>query len=157
MRMLAFAAFVAAGVFSFLTHDGLSRRIFFLHEDYADLHYTDVDGIAVRAGVLLAGFVLTLAFVSLTGWTRRWLAQAGAASLAIYLLHPLFLYPGRENGYSTAIGEGAWMGLMAVAAVGFAFLASRPIVIRVTRPLMDLNWWMSLVRERRARAKGAAS
>ncbi|WP_084129287.1 acyltransferase family protein [Demequina sp. NBRC 110055] len=141
VRMLAFAAFVAAGVFSFITEDQVSRRIFFLHEDYADLHYSDVDGIVVRAGVLLAGFALTLAFVSLTGWSRRWLAQAGVASLAIYLLHPLVLYPGREHGYSTVIGEGAWLLIMVLAAPLFAYAVSRPAVIRVTRPLMDSTWW----------------
>ncbi len=152
VRMAAFAAFTGALVFAFITQDGVSRRIFFLHEDYADLDYTDVDGILVRAGVLLAGFVLTLAFVSLTGWSRRWLAQAGAASLVIYLVHPLFLYPGREHGYTTALSEGTWLLLLTLAVPLFAFLVSRPAVIAATRPLMDLAWW----RERRTAAHHAA-
>ncbi|WP_084101039.1 acyltransferase family protein [Demequina sp. NBRC 110051] len=142
VRLVAFAAFVAAGVYAFITEDHVSRRIFFLHEDYADLDYSDTDGILVRAGVLAAGFILTLAFVSLTGWTRGWLAQAGAASLVIYLLHPLVLYPGREYGYSTVIGEGAWLLIMTIAAPLFAYAVSRPAVIRATRPLMDYRFWV---------------
>lgn len=151
VRMVAFAAFVAAGVYAFISEDRVSRRIFFLHEDYADLDYSDVDGVVVRAGVLLTGLALTVAFVSLTGWTRRWLAQAGAASLAIYLLHPLFLYPGHEHGYSTVIGEGFWILLMTLAAPLFAYLVSRPAVVNATRPLMDYRFWAGVVERRRAR------
>lgn len=140
-RVLALGAFAFAGLVALVTEPLLSRTVYYMHEDYADVDLTNTQGLIVRAGVLLGGLVLTVAFMSLTGWTATWLAGIGAASLVVYLLHPIALYPIKGLGYSEALPELAWLAIIAAGTVGFGLIVTLPTWVRATRPLMDYRWW----------------
>ena len=140
-RLAAVGAFAVAGVIAFLTESRVSRTVYYFHEDYADLDVTNAQGLFLRAGILGMGLMLTLAFVALTGWSSKALARIGAASLIVYLLHPIALYPIKGVGYSDALPELAWLGIIAAGTVLFALVVTLPASVRATRPLMDYRWW----------------
>ncbi|WP_062131827.1 acyltransferase family protein [Demequina aestuarii] len=141
IRIASAALFAGAWVLAYLTEPILNRGVFFLHEDYGDLDFTFIEGAALRAAVLATGGLLTLALVSLTGWSSRVAARIGAGSLVVYLLHPFALYPIRDDGYGAALPEAAWLALIAIATVAFAWAVSHRVVARATAPLMDHRWW----------------
>ncbi|WP_062069780.1 acyltransferase family protein [Demequina sediminicola] len=146
MRVLAVAALAGALVWSWFSEDTVIRSIFFLSESYADIGQTNGEGMAQRAAVLVAGAVLTLAILALSGGSNTVVASIGAATLPVYLLHPLVLYPAHLDGYGVDWPESLMLlGLMAFAA-GFSYVVSRPAVVRATRPLMDYMFWRDLVR-----------
>ncbi|MDN4480949.1 acyltransferase family protein [Demequina muriae] len=141
IRVASAALFAGALALAYVTKPTLSRGVFFLHEDYGDLDFAFLEGAALRAAVLATGGLLTLALVSLTGWSSRVVARIGVGSLVVYLLHPFALYPTRVDGYSTALPEAAWLVLIAAATLVFAWLVSHRVVVRATKPLMDHRWW----------------
>lgn len=140
-RVAAVGAFVVGAAVAFVTESRISRVVYYMHEDYADLGVTNAQGLLLRTGVLIGGIVLTLAFVSLTGWTSKVLARIGAASLVVYMLHPIALYPIRRVGFSDAVPELAWLAIIAAGTVMFAVVVTLPVSVRATRPLMDYRWW----------------
>lgn len=140
-RVAGVTAFALAGVIAFLTEPHVSRTVYYFHEDYLDIDVAPAPGLVLRSGVLLGGLVLTVAFMSLTGWTAAWLARIGAVSLVVYLLHPIALYPIRRVGFSEAVPELAWLGIIAAGTVLFGWLVTLPALVRATRPLMDYRWW----------------
>ncbi|WP_084104980.1 acyltransferase family protein [Demequina sp. NBRC 110056] len=119
----------------------VNRELFFLSGSYEDLGLTNAAGIVQRAGVLVVGGLLTLAVLSLSGRASRTLAGIGAATLPVYLLHPLVLYPSHERGFPAGVPEALLLPALVVGSVAFAWLASRPRTVAAIRPLTDLRWW----------------
>ncbi|MFW7413726.1 acyltransferase family protein [Demequina sp. SO4-18] len=141
VRVVAIGLFVAAMAFAVLTESNVRLGVFYLDDGYASLDQGLGEGLAVRAGVLAGGMVLTLALVSLTGWSLPRLARIGTASLVVYLLHPFALYPMRDGVYSAVIPEWAWLVVIASGSLLFAWVVSLRPVVQATRPLMDSRWW----------------
>lgn len=140
-RVAGVTAFALAGVIAFMTEPHVSRTVYYFHENYVDIDVAPAPGLALRGAVLAMGLMLTLAFVALTGWSSTVLARIGAASLVVYLLHPIALYPIKDVGYSDVLPELAWLAVIAAGTVLFALAVTTPAVVRVTRPLMDYRWW----------------
>jgi fucose 4-O-acetylase-like acetyltransferase len=102
---------------------------------FADLGVSNVTGVVMRMGMLLAGATLVAAFLTVVPARRMWFTRLGSATMYAYLLH----------GFGTKLMETqgwyrpAWLhtpfGVVVAmaAAAGFAvFLMSAP-VRRITR------------------------
>ncbi len=146
MRVAAVAALAAALVWSWMSEQTVIRSIFFMSESYEDIGQYNGEGMLQRTGVLIAGALLTLALLSLSGGSNRMLASVGAATLPVYLLHPLVLYPAHLDDYSIGWPESIMIVALVVFSVVFSYVASRPFVVRLTRPIMDYTFWRDLVR-----------
>ncbi|MFW2513064.1 acyltransferase family protein [Demequina sp. SO4-13] len=146
VRVAAATALAVAFAWSWRTQEDLNRSTLFLSSGYEDLGVWEPLGLAQRALVLAIGGALTVSVLSLTGLAKPWLASVGAATLPVYLLHPLVLYPSRVHGLPDVMPEAAWLGVLAVGALGFAWLVTRGTAIRLSRPLMDARWWERRVR-----------
>ncbi len=146
MRLAAVTLLGLALVWSWLSEETVIRSIFFMSESYEDIGQYNAEGMLQRGGVLVAGAVLTLAVLSLSGGTNRILASIGAATLPVYLLHPLVLYPAHLDDYRIGWSESVMIVVLIAFSVVFSWAASRPIVVKATRPLMDYAFWKELVR-----------
>lgn len=140
-RVAAVVALSAAAAWAWALGSSVPREAFFLSTSYGDMEITTAAGIVQRAGVLAAGAVLTLAVLALSGPVQRTLAAIGVASLPVYLLHPLVLYPSHVHGFPAWLDPTVALVVLVAGSAGFAWAVSRPAVVAATRPLMDLRWW----------------
>ena len=124
------------------------RGILFLSDSYQVFGLTNAAGIVQRAAILAVGGLLAMALLSFSGLTSRRLAAIGAATLPVYLLHPILLYPAHLDGYPAALSGPAMLPVIAVAAALFAWAVTQPRVVAWTRPLTDLRWWTDRRRTR---------
>ncbi|WP_084038331.1 acyltransferase family protein [Demequina sp. NBRC 110053] len=148
MRAAAALSFVVAFAWSWSSHADVDRSALFLSSSYGDLGVIDAAGIAQRAGVLAVGGLLTVALMAFSGPVSGRLASVGAATLSVYLLHPLVLMPSHERGFPEGWSEAVLLPALIVGSITFAWLASRPRVVAATRPLMDLRWWRERLGQR---------
>lgn len=146
VRFAALAAFAGAFVWSWFTEDEVSRRIFFLHVGYEDLGHPEWYGMIVRFLVITVGGLLALGLLSWMSSSYKLMTGIGAATLPVYLLHPLFLYPGREDGYHFPFDDTMALVVLALASCLFAYVFSRPFMVALVRPFMDYTFWRDLGR-----------
>lgn len=113
------------------------RRFLLYDAPYADFGYDQPWAGAIRLGVMLLAFTLTVCFLLLMPRRRTWFTPFGAATLYIYLLHAIVLYPLRESG--ALDGPKPWWVLpaMIIASVALSIVLSQPIVRRLARPLVE--------------------
>lgn len=148
VRIAGGIALGAALVWSWASSPTFDRGILFLSDSYQVFGFTNAEGILVRAAVLAAGGVLTLALLSFTGAASGRLGAIGALTLPVYLLHPLLLYPAHLDGYPDALSGAVMLPVLALASALFAWAVTRPRVVAWTRPLTELGWWTERWRAR---------
>ena len=148
VRIAAAIALAGALVWSWASSPTFDRGILFLSDSYQVFGLTNAAGIVQRAAILAIGGLLALALLSFSGPTSRRLAAIGAATLPVYLLHPLLLYPAHLDGYPAALSGPVMLPVLALASALFAWAVTQPRVVAWTRPLTDLRWWTDRSRER---------
>jgi len=136
------AALLGAGVWAYENRGSVNRRAWWFSQPYEALGETNADGAKQRLVILVVAAVLTLAVLTVTMRLGGTLAVIGMATLQIYVLHPLLLYPWHLNGAPEWMGT-RWGLVVTLAGVcAFAWLVSRPVVVRAMRPLLDYHWWV---------------
>ncbi|TXL58037.1 acyltransferase family protein [Aeromicrobium terrae] len=113
--------------------------------DESPLGATPVEGITQRAELLVVGFVLTFAALSLVPKSKSWTTALGGRTFYCYLLHGYVIlilnlkYDVFED--LTEYGAGAAV-LVILGAVVLANLLMTPIVAKVFRPVFEprLTW-----------------
>ncbi|GIG55324.1 acyltransferase family protein [Demequina activiva] len=148
VRIAAAIALAGALVWSWVSSPTFDRSVLFLTDSYQVFGLTNAAGIVQRAAVLALGGALALALLSFSGPQSRRLAVIGAATLPVYLLHPLLLYPAHLHGYPEALSGPVMLPVLALASALFAWAVTQPRVVAWTRPLMDLRWWRDRARSR---------
>lgn len=113
------------------------RRFLGYDSPYAAFGYDQPWAGAIRLGLILLAFALTVSFLLLMPRRRTWFTPLGAATLYIYLLHTFFLYPLREGGVLD--GPKPWWVLpgMIIVSVALSIVLSQPVVSRLARPLVE--------------------
>lgn len=107
---------------------------------YAEMDTGVVEGMLLRAGLLLVAGVMALAFLSLVPRQGSWFSRLGAATLVVYLFHGFAVKAGEyAGGLGWAQGGLAWVGLVVAAALGvvLAFALAAPPVSRRLNVLVD--------------------
>ncbi|MFY1678122.1 acyltransferase family protein [Streptomyces sp. WMMC905] len=97
----------------------------------------------IRAGVLLCGTVIALAFVRAVPRRRLpWVTYLGAGGLYVYVLHPLVLRPVLRWWGMDWVGPWWEQGLVVVLAVALSMLLASAPVRRLARPVVQprLPW-----------------
>ncbi len=95
-------------------------------------------GLLVRASLLLAAAVLTLAVLIVVPRGHGVATEWGTRTLAVYLLHGPIIYALRESGAVAAISGLGWPGVLVLIAIGaaVAVVLSGAWVSRLARPLI---------------------
>lgn len=139
------AVLLAAGLaLSFLMHDEFSATLLFMREGYEDVGLTGVQGLIVRAAVLLAGTAATLALLVITPKDRYWWTAIGRRSLTVYLLHGAILRPFKGGEFLESITDPLPTMLAVLAAIALTILLSRAWVVHSTRWLTNppIGHWL---------------
>ena len=140
-RIVAMVLLVASAVWIVLHEGSLNRGSLVFSQSHTALGFTSLHAMMVRALVLAIGAVLGLSVVVLSMRVMPVLAGIGVASLTVYLLHAIVLFPWHLNGAPDDFA-GTWAVLVAaVGSAALAWLLSRPPVVAFTRPIMDLRFW----------------
>ncbi|MFT4298982.1 MAG: acyltransferase family protein [Aeromicrobium sp.] len=119
---------------------------------YSDLETSFAEGIAIRAGLLALGLLMTLAALSLVPRGRSWTTGQGERTFYCYLLHG-FVIVWLDRHYHLWVrlepyGAPAVLGLIVSAVVLANLLMTRPVA-RLFRPVFEpkLTWMFRDIRE----------
>ncbi|EFQ81860.1 acyltransferase [Aeromicrobium marinum DSM 15272] len=112
---------------------------------YADLDAGPVEGVLMRAALILVGLALTAAALSLVPWGRSWTTAQGERTFYCYLLHG-FVIIGLDRQFDLwariePYGAPAVLGCMVAGAVLANLLMTAPVA-RTFRPVFEprLTW-----------------
>jgi len=141
----------AGALWAIAAHGDARRTWWFFSHPPLDLQMTSLEAMTLRATLIVTGAVLGLALLSIVMRSMPVLPSIGAASLVVYLLHGIVLFSWHIHGAPADLTAPIFVPLGLGASAVFAWLVSRPPVVRATRPLMDITWWSGLVSRRRER------
>ncbi|MGI5204914.1 acyltransferase family protein [Spirillospora sp. CA-108201] len=129
--VLLAAAFAGA----YLTQDRMNARWLNWDTANADLGVDELAGTLMRAGLLLAGTVLILAFLAVTPSRRTWYSDLGAATIYGYLLHGFLTRLFTFEGWHKLAWFDTIPGVLSVVLACFVLVTvlSTSPVRRVTR------------------------
>ncbi len=93
-------------------------------------HVDDLQGVALRLGVMAIGLVATFAVISLVPRQRHWFTPLGAATLVVYLFHGFVVRTVDHLGYPEwAADQEDWVILLSCGgAVVVAAVLAHPVV-----------------------------
>lgn len=134
VQAVAVSLLAAAFVTSAFLDGRMRAEWLYWRSGYAELGMTFTEGVAVRAGLLLAAGVLALSFLSLVPRRGGWFARLGAATLVVYLFHGFFVKGAEYAGTFDWASQHPWLGLLATstaAAVLAVALAAPPVARRL--------------------------
>lgn len=137
------ALLLAAAAWAVVVVGEQSIRPFHMARSYDRLGMETVEGLVARAVILAASAVLVLAVISLSYRSLPVLDSIGRGTLTVYLLHPIVLLPWYVAGDGIGVTGLVAAAVGALGALGFAYLASRPVVATALAPLTDFTWWSS--------------
>jgi fucose 4-O-acetylase-like acetyltransferase len=131
VRKVAILVFVAIAVAT-TWMDQLVGTTDWLYDSYGyhDLGVSDVRGVVLRGGLLVAGLAGAVAFLALVPRVRGWFTAMGAATLVVYLFHGFVIKSAEYAGYMGWADRHLYaaFGLTTVLAAGLALLlAWRPV------------------------------
>lgn len=112
---------------------------------YEELQVSPLLGIAIRAALLAAGVLLSLAVLSLVPWRRSWTSPMGERTLYCYLLHGFVVIAVAKglHVFDHLLPWGGWAIVVTVLAASLLAVAlMTPPVKMVFRPLFEpkLKW-----------------
>ncbi|MCW2897920.1 MAG: acyltransferase 3 [Streptosporangiaceae bacterium] len=131
VRLAAVLVAVAAAVAAVLAEPHVSPE--WIHYRYPDAQFGVSPPVllAARCAVLLCGFAMTAAFLSLVPTRRTWFTMLGTASMYVYLLHGFVVLGALYAGWYTwvnRLGTLGGLGVLTVLGVLLALVtASRPV------------------------------
>jgi fucose 4-O-acetylase-like acetyltransferase len=146
-RPWAGAAVLVASAFALVAMPmPLERRWWYFSSSYARMDQSILEGMAIRAAILLVAAILVAAVISVAYRHIPLMASIGAATLTVYLGHTVALYYIHVEGWPAD-----WAGTVPVlvtltAGAVLAWVLSRQWVVRATRPLMSPAWWSKSTR-----------
>lgn len=129
-RMAAMAAFALAFALAAGIEASIGTEWLYWRSSYAETHATFVQGVALRAVLLVVAGALALSFCALLPRRRGWFTVMGSASLVVYLCHGFVVKGVSYTGFPAWAGEnpGAGLLLATLVAVPVALaLAWRPV------------------------------
>jgi len=94
-----------------------------------------------RAVVLVIAATLALCVISLAMRNIAILARIGVATLTVYLLHAVVLFPWHLDGAPAWLTGIRGVALAFALSAVLAWILASPPVVAATRPLMDIRWW----------------
>ena len=119
-RAIAVATLVAGLVSVAMMQDDFDYEWIYWRADYATLEVSTIGGFVGRGLMLLVGFALTAAFLTLVPRRRTWFTPLGAGTLYAYLLHGFFVKAFTAAGWDERV-DSRWAVLaITVAAVVLA-------------------------------------
>lgn len=127
--VLGVAVLVSAGI-----EDSIGTEWLYWRSSYAETHATFLEGVALRALLLVVAGAVALSFLALVPRRRTWLTALGPASLVVYLCHGFVVKGASYTGFPDWAGQHTVPALVvtsAAAAVVAVLLASPPLA----RPL----------------------
>jgi fucose 4-O-acetylase-like acetyltransferase len=113
------------------------RQFLLYNEAYPAFGYDQLWAGGIRLGLMLLAFALVVAFLVLIPRRRTWFTSYGAATMYIYLLHSLVLFPLRESGVLGGPQPGWVLPAMIVLSVLISVALSQRILHTVFRPLIE--------------------
>jgi fucose 4-O-acetylase-like acetyltransferase len=114
------------------------RYWFFYDESYLGLGEDQWWAGLVRLALILLAVLLSAAFLVLIPKSQTWMTGLGQATMYIYLLHSVVLYPIRETGIlSDEHSSAMWLAGMVLACVSISIALASPFVRRLFRPLIE--------------------
>ena len=113
------------------------RRFLLYNEAYATFEYSEFWAGGIRLAVMLLAFALIVAFLLLIPRRTTWFTAGGAATMYIYLLHTVVLYPLREMGVLDGPQPGWVLPGMIALSVAISIVLSMSVVRRLFRPLVE--------------------
>jgi fucose 4-O-acetylase-like acetyltransferase len=140
-RALAIALFVAAGVILFANigfwRGSLIRRFLLYDESYASFGYHEWWAGAIRLATLAVGMLLTVALLALVPRRRVFFTAWGEATMYIYLLHTLFLYPLRQFHVLDDHTSPLWLVAMVLFSIAISVLLSQRFIRTIFHPVIE--------------------
>lgn len=126
------AALLAA---AYLTQDRMNARWLNWDTSNGDLGVDELTGTVMRAGLLLTGTVLILAFLAVTPSRRTWYSDLGSATIYGYLLHGFVMRLFTFEGWHKLAWFDTIPGVLSALLAGFVIVTvlSTSPVRRVTR------------------------
>ncbi|MBH0117767.1 acyltransferase family protein [Salinibacterium sp. NG253] len=122
----------------------INLRFWFFYDDsYQGLGEDQWWAGAVRLGLIALAILLSAAFFALVPRRHTWIADAGQATMYVYLLHSFILYPLRESGLLLDERSSAmWLVSMVLGSIGIALVLSTPLIKKIFRPIIEPkpNW-----------------
>lgn len=131
------AVYAVCAVFIDGLRDLRVRRFLLYDEGYALFGYDQIWAGGIRLGLMLLAFGLIVAFLLLIPRRAIWFSPLGTATMYIYLLHSVVLYPLRETPLLDGPQPGWALPALIVLSVLISLGLSQPIVRRVFRPLVE--------------------
>lgn len=156
VRIAAGLILAAAAVVSWFGSPHWSLRWQKWRLSYEELHVSPLLGVSIRAALIAAGVVLSLAILSLVPWRRSWTSPLGERTLYCYLLHGFVVIALAKwlHVFDAMTTWGAWaiVATMIGATVVAVLLMTQPVKA-VFHPLFEpkLKW---LFKERAVPARG---
>ncbi|MDO9380448.1 MAG: acyltransferase family protein [Nocardioidaceae bacterium] len=156
VRVASVVVLGATFVASLLWSPGWTVSWLYFNDGYAEspLDAGPVEGVAVRAGLLALGFVLSFATLSLVPRRTAWYSSLGERTLYAYLLHGFVVIALRQAGVFTDLQAHGVLAVVGVALAAAAFataLMTRPVSVLFAPVLAPQLHWLMRPTSRRTR------
>lgn len=124
-------AVLAAGVaMAWFVEDRIGSEWVYYRTAYADLDVSALQGVAIRAMLLVTGLLMAGAVLAWVPARRTWFSRLGGASLVVYLFHGFVVEGLAIAGMNDWSDDHAWLSVVVTTVGGFALavaLAWRPV------------------------------
>lgn len=139
VRAGAVVVFVGVAALTWVTERWVETEWLYYRSRYDELGGSDLEAIAIRAGLLLVGTVAGFAFLALVPRVPGWFARLGAATLVVYLFHGFAVKGVSYTGFPSWAADHLAVGLAAttLGGVGLSFLLAWPPVAARLGVLVD--------------------
>jgi len=117
----------------------VSKEWLYWRTGYADLGVTFLQGVALRAVLIVVAGALALGVLGLIPRSQRWFTPLGSASLVVYLFHGFFVKSAEYAGVPDLLERDPVTSFLLVsgAAVGVALLLAATPVARRLNAVID--------------------
>jgi len=144
-RVVSALVLIGTALWAIPFHRIIPRGDFLFSQGYEDLELGQAEGVVHRTAVLVIAAVMALAVISLVWRKLPVLPSIGVASLTVYVLHAVVLMPWHLHGAPEWFAGAAAVVAAVVGSALLAWVLSRPFVVSLTRPLVDVTWWQRRV------------
>lgn len=138
-RLAALAALGTGCGIAFFIDGRMATEWLYWRSSYAELGATTLEGVALRAGLLLGCGVLAVSFFALVPRTGGWFSRLGAATLVVYLFHGFPVLAVEYAGFPSWASAHPTLAftIATAAAVVLALLLAWPPLARRLNVLVD--------------------
>jgi fucose 4-O-acetylase-like acetyltransferase len=135
-RRAALLVLLAGVGLAWFVESRLSTEWLYYRTPYAELDVTALQGVAIRATLLVTGLAMSAAVLSWIPGRTTWYTRLGAASLVVYLFHGFVVEGLAIAGMSAWSADHPWTSVALTTVGGFGLatsLAWRPVAKRLDK------------------------